>query len=209
MWIEKLWRRWTNPHNLTRIFHAREAARYGWQIGDYSYGRLRVRRWSEGGRLVIGPYCSFADNVTIFLGGNHRTDWVTTYPFSALPELWPEARGLPAAETTRGDVIIGADVWVGSGATILSGVTVGPGAVIGARAVVARDVPAYAVVVGNPARVVRLRFDEATVEALIAARWWERPRGGLVPLLPLLLSGDAAGLLAALSGTGKGAAAGN
>src|SRR5690606_21305913 len=70
MWIEKLWRRWTNPHNLTRIFHAREAARYGWQIGDYSYGRLRVRRWSEGGRLVIGPYCSFADNVTIFLGGN-------------------------------------------------------------------------------------------------------------------------------------------
>ncbi|WP_186437975.1 CatB-related O-acetyltransferase [Chelatococcus daeguensis] len=204
MWIEKLWRRWTNPHNLTRLFHAREAARFGWQIGDYSYGRLRVRRWGEGGCLVIGPYCSFADDVTVFLGGNHRTDWVTTYPFSGLPELWPEARGLPTPEATRGDVVIGADVWVGSGATILSGVTIGPGAVIGARAVVARDVPAYAVVVGNPARVVRRRFDEATVEALVATRWWERPRAELVPLMALLLSGDTAAVLAALRGAGDG-----
>ena len=88
--------------------------------------------------------------------------------------------GLPGAgadghPTTRGDITIGNDVWIGRGATVLSGVTVADGAVIGAGAVVAKDVPPYAIVVGNPARVVRYRFSDEVIEALLRIRWWEWP----------------------------------
>ena len=81
---------------------------------------------------------------------------------------------------------------------ILSGVRIGHGAVVAARAVVTRDVPPYAIVAGNPARLVRLRFDEATVEALLGTRWWELPRGSVVPLLPLLMSERIAEFVAAV-----------
>jgi acetyltransferase-like isoleucine patch superfamily enzyme len=151
MWLERLFRRWRNPHNLTRLHHAAEMARGGHEIGDYSYGRLRIRSWGEGSRLTIGRYCSFANGVTVFLGGNHRTDWISTYPFSDFADLWPEMSGRPSTLSTRGDVRIGSDVWVGAEATILSGVSIGPGAVIGAGALVTRNVPAFAVVGGNPA----------------------------------------------------------
>jgi acetyltransferase-like isoleucine patch superfamily enzyme len=190
MWLEKQLQRWRNPHNLTRVHHAAEAARRGYEIGDYSYGRLQIRSWGEGAKLTIGRYCSFADSVAIFLGGNHRTDWVSTYPFSDFPELWPEARGQGSTLSTRGDVAIGSDVWVGAGATILSGITVGHGAVIGARAVVTKDVPPYTVIGGNPATVLKLRFDEATIAALLELAWWELPREAVARLAPLLQSAD-------------------
>lgn len=195
MWFERRFRRWRNPHNLTRLHHAAEMARSGHEIGDYSYGRLRIRAWGEGSRLIIGRYCSFADGVTIFLGGNHRTDWISTYPFSDFSALWPEMKGRRSTLSTRGDVTIGSDVWVGAGATILSGVTIGHGTVIAAGALVARNVPAYAVVGGNPASVLKMRFDEATVSALIELAWWDLPRHAVARLAPLLQSGDVAGLL--------------
>jgi acetyltransferase-like isoleucine patch superfamily enzyme len=196
MWITKLRQRWTNPHNLTRLHHAREAAARGYEIGDFSYGRLQIRSWGEGARLRIGRFCSFADGVSVFLGGDHRTDWVTTYPFSDFPDLWPEMAGRPSTLTTRGDVVIGSDVWVGAGATILSGVAIGHGAVIGARAVVARDVPPYAIAAGNPAAVVKRRFDEAVVAALLELAWWDLPRDRIAALAPLLQAGDAEAAIA-------------
>jgi acetyltransferase-like isoleucine patch superfamily enzyme len=190
MWIKKLQERWTNPHNLTRLHHAAEIARFGHEIGDYSYGRLRIRSWGKGTKLRIGRFCSFADGVTIFLGGSHRTDWVTTYPFSDFEGLWPEAVGLPSTLTTRGDVSIGSDIWIGAGATILSGVNIGHGAVVATQAVVSRDVPPYAIVAGNPAKVVKLRFGEATIAALLDLAWWDLPREKIAKLIPLLQSGD-------------------
>jgi acetyltransferase-like isoleucine patch superfamily enzyme len=196
MWIERQLRRWRNPHNLTRLHHAAEAVRHGYEIGDYSYGRLQIRSWGEGAKLTIGRYCSFADGVTVFLGGNHRTDWVSTYPFSDFPELWPEARGQVSTLSTRGDVRIGSDVWVGAGATILSGVSIAHGAVIGARAVVAKDVPPYAVLGGNPATVLKLRFDEATVASLLDLAWWDLERDAVARLAPLLQGSDAQALIA-------------
>jgi acetyltransferase-like isoleucine patch superfamily enzyme len=196
MWLEKQLRRRRNPHNLTRLHHAAEAARRGYEIGDFSYGRLRLRSWGEGAKLRIGRYCAFADGVTVFLGGNHRTDWVSTYPFSDFPELWPESAGRPSTLSSRGDVTIGSDVWVGAGATILSGVTIGHGAVIGTGAVVARDVPPYAIAGGNPAAAVKLRFDEAAVAALLDLAWWDLPRDAVARLAPLLQSGDIDKLLA-------------
>ncbi len=191
-------RRGRNPHNETRIHLAALARAHGFSIGAYSYGRPKVRFPESGRRLTIGRYCSIADKVEILLGGDHRLDWASTYPFAAMRGLFPDARAPADFHASRGDVVIGHDVWLGSGCMILSGVTIGHGAVVAARAVVTRDVPAYAVVAGNPARVVRHRFDEATVAALVETAWWDRPHATVTRLVPLLQSGRIADLLAAL-----------
>lgn len=191
-------RRGRNPHNETRIHLAALARTYGFSIGSYSYGRPKVRFPESGRRLTIGRYCSIADKVEILLGGDHRLDWASTYPFAAMRGLFPDAGAPEDYHASRGDVVIGHDVWLGSGCMILSGVTVGHGAVVAARAVVTRDVPAYAVVAGNPARVVRRRFDEATVAALVETAWWDLPHDAVTRLVPLLQSGRIADLLAAL-----------
>ncbi|TXN80861.1 CatB-related O-acetyltransferase [Methylobacterium sp. WL8] len=178
-----------NPNNETRIHLEKLVRAYGFSIGAYSYGLPKVRFAESGRRLTIGRYCSIADKVEILLGGDHRLDWASTYPFAAMRGLWPGADAPADYHASRGDVSIGHDVWLGSGCMILSGVTVGHGAVVAARAVVARDVPPYAVVAGNPARVVRTRFDEATVAALVACAWWDLPHATVARLVPLLQSG--------------------
>lgn len=179
-----------NPDNQTRLHLAKLVARRPGQftIGAYTYGRPKVRFPESGARLVIGRYGSIADGVEILLGGNHELGWATTYPFPALPRLWPEAAGMTGHHTSRGDVVIGHDVWLGSQSMILSGVNIGHGAVVAARAVVTRDVPPYAVVAGNPARVVKLRFDETRIEQLLASRWWLRPAAEIRKLIPVLMS---------------------
>ena len=137
--------------------------------------------------MTIGAFCSISERVQIFLGGEHRVDWTTTYPFSV---FWPSARHIDGHPRIRGDVHIGNDVWVGSDVMIMSGVTIGDGAVVGAGTVVTKDVPPYAVVVGNPAMVARLRFSEDIVERLLALRWWDWPDSKIEQLLPLMLSAD-------------------
>ncbi len=143
-----------------------------YEIGDHTYGVPNILRWDDKTRLSIGRYCSIAGDVTIILGGNHRSDWVTTYPFNVLSGRFPNAATLTGHPATHGDVRIGNDVWIGQGATILSGVTIGDGAIIGAQAVVAKDVPPYTIVVGNPARPVRKRFDDETIQSLLSIQWW-------------------------------------
>lgn len=165
------------------------------EIGEHTYGVPSVKWWGEPVRLKIGRYCSIADNVEIFLGGNHRPDWVTTYPFSAINH-WPEAEHIVGHPSTRGDVTIGNDVWIASRAMIHSGVTIGDGAVIGAASVVRRDVPPYAIVIGNPAEVVRMRFSEAEVAALLRLKWWDWNENRVRASLPDLLSSDIRGFLA-------------
>lgn len=146
---------------------------YDYEIGDYTYGCPSVIVWDDVTRLHIGKFCSIAAGVTIMLGGNHRTDWVTTYPFNVLSQRFPNAAEIKGHPATKGDVWIGNDVWIGRGATILSGVRIGDGAVIGLNAVVSKDVEPYSIVVGNPGRVVKKRFDEKTIEALLKIRWWD------------------------------------
>jgi len=197
-------RRGRNPHNETRVHLAKLARAYGFSIGAYSYGRPKVRFPESGRRLTIGRYCSIADKVEILLGGDHRLDWVSTYPFAAMRGLFPDAQAPEDYHTSRGDVVIGHDVWLGSGCMILSGVTVGHGAVVAARAVVTRDVPPYAVVAGNPARVVRHRFDAATAEALVTAAWWDLPHADVTRLVPLLQRGDVKALIAAAGAVAAG-----
>jgi hypothetical protein len=129
------------PHSQVSPTLTRDVlAPLGYQAGDFTYGVPAVWRWGEPATLIIGKYCSLSIEIVIQLGGNHRPDFVTTYPFSAIAD-WPEAADIEGHPASKGDVRIGNDVWIGMGALILSGVTIGDGAVIAARAVVSRDVP--------------------------------------------------------------------
>lgn len=166
-------------------------------VGPHTYGPLVLRHWGAPGGYVcrVGDYCSIADNVQVFLGGYHRPDWVSMYPFGAFAK-WrgPDVR--TDHTVGRGDVVIGSDVWLGSQCMIMAGVTIGHGAVVAARAVVSRDVPPYAIVAGNPARVVKRRFDDQTIAELLAIAWWDWPEERIRQNLDLLLSGDMAAFLA-------------
>jgi acetyltransferase-like isoleucine patch superfamily enzyme len=175
-------------------FLTQNEAYSGYRVGEWSYGSPRIISWGEGATFVIGRFCSVAGGVTILLGGEHRVDWVTTYPFNV---LFKEAQGIEGHPKTKGDVTIGNDVWIGTDAFILSGVTVGDGAVIAARSVVTKDVPPYSIVAGNPARVVRYRFSQPLVGSLLRIAWWDWPLPKIVEALPLLLSHDVEAFVAA------------
>jgi acetyltransferase-like isoleucine patch superfamily enzyme len=143
-------------------------------VGRHTYGgaaRNLVRPSAEA-PIAIGAFCSIGPDVLIFGQADHPTHLASTFPLRTLL-LRPEGGNVDSV--TRGGVSIGNDVWVGARAIILSGVTVGDGAVIGAGAVVTRSVPPYAIVAGNPARLLRYRFDEATIAALLEVRWWDWP----------------------------------
>jgi acetyltransferase-like isoleucine patch superfamily enzyme len=162
-------------------------------MGEYTYtgAGFDIREFFDNS-ISIGRYCSIADRVTIFGGGEHYTDRVSTYPFGTLLGL-----GDQPDSTTRGPVIIGNDVWIGSQVTILSGVTIGDGACIGAGAVVTRDIDPYAVAYGVPARVQRYRFDPELVRRLQACAWWDWPDEKVAEYVHFLQSNDIAAFLEA------------
>jgi acetyltransferase-like isoleucine patch superfamily enzyme len=142
------------------------------EVGRHTYGIPKVFLWDNNTRLIIGNFCSIAEDVVFILGGEHRSDWKTTYPFTAFPKKWSSSIGISGHPKTKGDIIIGSDVWIGHGATILSGVNIGNGAVIGAGCVVTKDVGAFGIVAGNPARLIKYRFDSLTIEKLEKESWW-------------------------------------
>lgn len=141
-----------------------------YQVGLGTYGTPKVYDWHEGTTLTIGSYCSISFNVQIFLGGHHRTNWISTYPFSAFLE---GVKPIPGTGFSKGDVKIGSDVWLCANAVILSGVTIGHGAVVANSAVVTKDVEPYSIVGGNPAKLIGYRFDEETRQRLLESSWWE------------------------------------
>lgn len=155
-------------------------------IGAYTYGIPKVFAHS-GKSLTIGKFSSIADNVTIFLGNEHRVDFVSMYPFNVLHRQHRELSGHPKS---KGDVVIGNDVWLGYGATILSGVSVGDGAVVAAHSVVAKSIPPYAVCAGNPARVIKYRFEENDIKFLQELSWWNFEKKKLDACAYLLMSSD-------------------
>ncbi len=166
-------------------------------IGDHTYGAPILRYWQQGYKFRCGKYCSIADRVQIFMGGYHRPDWVSMYPFPAFPHWGPDVARIRGFAVGRDDVVVGNDVWIGSHATIMSGVKIGHGAVIGAHAIVSKDVPPFAVVVGNPAQIVKYRFDDVSVRELLAIAWWDWPDEKVQQHIPQLLSGDVQGFIEA------------
>lgn len=163
-----------------------------YQFGTGTYGSPKVNDWNEGSTLKVGAYTSIAGGVCIYLGGHHRTDWVSTYPFPAKIE---EAAHIPNHGGTNGDVIIGSDCWLCSQSIILSGVNVGHGAVVAAGSVVTKDVPPYAIVGGNPAQFIRWRFPEDIRDALMSAAWWDWPETEVREIAHLLCSQDLSAFL--------------
>ena len=162
------------------------------RVGRYTYGHrgITVHHWGEPAELIIGSFCSIASNVHVFLGGSHRTDRITTYPFGHIHQDIFNTHDGSGHPVTNGNVIIGNDVWLGHGATIMSGIRVGDGAVVAAMAHVVKDVPPYAIVGGNPARVIRHRFPPETIQALLSLQWWNWSDERIRRAVPLLCSDD-------------------
>jgi len=179
------------------------------EVGDYTYydDPAGVERFEEnvlyhfdftGDRLVIGRFCSIAAETRFIMnGGNHATDWFTTFPFPVFGQGWEGA--MPESWPHRGDTVVGHDVWIGYGATIMPGVSIGNGAIIATRAVVTKAVPDFAIVGGNPAEVIRYRFDETVRGALTEIAWWDWDAEKITRNVRAICSGDLEALREAAS----------
>jgi acetyltransferase-like isoleucine patch superfamily enzyme len=131
-----------------------------------------VNQWSEGAPLDMGAFCSIASNVKIFLGGNHRVDWITTLPFGHIFQTDLGGGNIQGHPATNGGVSIGNDVWIGQGVTIMSGISISDGAIIAANSAVVKNLPSYSIVGGNSSRHLKFRFiDEIT--SFLELKWWE------------------------------------
>ena len=151
-------------------------------VGEFTYGRPIVLQWDETTRLKIGKFCSIGANVQIYLGGEHHTDIVTTYPFDVLIDRQPTP--------SKGDVTIGNDVWIGNNVQILSGVTIGDGAVIGAGSVVTKKVPEFAIYGGAPAEFITYRTTAHNVKWWHQLRWWDWSLEKIAAGYDLIMSSD-------------------
>jgi virginiamycin A acetyltransferase len=157
------------------------------QVGEYTYyddpdAALEFERdaflYGYGPeRLIIGRYCAIASGVRFIISGaNHADLGPSTFPFGILGGVWAErTMDLVMSAESRGDTVVGNDVWLGYRALLMPGVAIGDGAVVAAASVVTSDVPPYAIVGGNPARVLRRRFEDDDVERLLRAAWWDWP----------------------------------
>lgn len=153
------------------------------EVGDFTYGQPIIHRWEETTKLKIGKFCSIGGNVQILLGGEHHTEWITTYPFDVFMD--------GGIAKSKGDVIIGNDVWIGNDVMIMSGVKIGDGAVIGAKSLVTKDVQAYEVVGGVPAHHIRWRYGSIHESVRVwRMSWWDWPIEKIAEAEPLLRSGN-------------------
>jgi acetyltransferase-like isoleucine patch superfamily enzyme len=140
--------------------------------GKYSYGDINIV-WENNVPVIIGNFCSIASGVSIFLAGNHRTDWVTTYPFGHIhTNIFTNFNG-EGHNNSKKTVIIGNDVWIGADVRIMSGVKIGDGAVIANNSHVVKDVEPYSIVGGNPAKFIKYRFREDQIKNLLKIKWWD------------------------------------
>lgn len=180
-------------------------------VGDYTYydDPAGVERFQDnvlyhfdfiGDTLRIGKFCAIARDVKFIMNGaNHQMNGISTYPFFIFGGGWEGAAPKPGQLPYKGDTIVGNDVWIGYDALIQPGVTIGDGAIIAARSVVTADVPPYAIVGGNPARVLRSRFSPEQEARLLAIGWWDRPIEWVTRHLDLIRGADVDALEAALA----------
>lgn len=156
--------------------------------GKYTYGisNIKLYHWGEPAKCTVGAFCSIAENCKIFLGGNHRTDRITTFPFGHIHQHIFNTFNGQGHPATNGDVTIGNDVWIGDSVTIMSGITIGNGAVVAANSHVVKNVEPYSIVGGNPAKHIKYRFTKDQIDRLERAQWWNWPDSKINSSLPLL-----------------------
>jgi virginiamycin A acetyltransferase len=169
-------------------------------VGDYSYyddpvdpegfeGNVLYNYGSD--RLIIGKFCAIATGVKFIMNGaNHKLDGISTYPFPIFGHGWETAMDKLIDLPSRGDTMIGNDVWIGYDSLIMPGVKIGDGAIVAARSVVVKDVPAYTIVGGNPAGMIKQRFSDAEIAQLLMIRWWDWEIGKITRNINLIVEGD-------------------
>ncbi len=155
-------------------------------VGDYTYyddfenvenfeKNVKYHFDFTGDKLIIGKFCMIASGVSFIMNGaNHLTDAISTYPFAIFGNGWEKAME-GKSYPNKGDIVIGNDVWIGHNATIMAGVTIGDGAIIATNSTIVKDVPPYTIVGGNPGKEIKKRFDEETINKLLALKWWDWP----------------------------------
>jgi virginiamycin A acetyltransferase len=172
------------------------------QIGDYTYfndfrlpvddvRKLLVPYMHLGApeKLIIGKFVQIANGVQfITSSANHQMDGFTTFPFAIFGEPWSSSYA--AKWPNKGDTTVGNDVWIGHEAIIMPAVTIGDGAIIATRSVVTKDVPPYAIVAGNPAKVIRKRFDDQIIASLLEIKWWNWPVDKITKNITIIVGGD-------------------
>lgn len=175
------------------------------EVGDYTYyddvddplafeNNVLYHFDMLGDKLIIGKFCALASGVKFIMNGaNHQIDPISTFPFAIFENGWEkinEGVDLAKKYPHKGDTVIGNDVWIGFEATLMPGIKVGNGAVIASKSVVTKNVPDYAIVGGNPAKVIRMRFDEATIARLLRITWWDWPADKITEHLHIINSVD-------------------
>ncbi|NGX56741.1 MAG: Virginiamycin A acetyltransferase [Candidatus Anoxychlamydiales bacterium] len=141
-------------------------------------------------KLIIGKFCAIATN-TIFItsSANHKLDGFSTYPFAIMGNGWEEQQDLSDLPN-KGDTIVGNDVWFGYDSTIMPAVKIGDGAIIASKSVVVKDVPAYCIVVGNPAKIIKKRFDDSVIEELLKIKWWDWSKEKITKNIKIIIKSD-------------------
>ncbi|MGG4130074.1 Vat family streptogramin A O-acetyltransferase [Paenibacillus illinoisensis] len=170
-------------------------------IGDYTYysdnsnppehfyDRVLHHYDFLGDRLVIGKFCAIAEGVTFIMNGaNHRMEGMTTYPFNIFGGEWERVTPTLDQLPFKGDTVLGNDVWLGQNVTIMPGVTVGDGAIVASNSTVTRNIEPYVIVGGNPAKPIKKRFDDKTIELLLELKWWDQDEEWLDTHLEQLVS---------------------
>jgi virginiamycin A acetyltransferase len=148
-----------------------------------------------GDKLIIGRFCAIAKDVKFIMNGaNHKTSGFSTYPFQIFGNGWEKVMPKEGDLPCKGDTVIGNDVWIGYEATIMPGIKIGSGAIIASKSVEVADVPAYSVVGGNPAKVIKYRFDESTIKELLEIAWWDWSAEKITESLEAIVGYDLAAL---------------
>jgi virginiamycin A acetyltransferase len=143
--------------------------------GTYFDRNVNIITWSDQYKINLGKYNSIGRDCNFFLHANHRPDWVTTSSqlLGPVNNEIAEMHMNMGHPSCKGDIIIENDVWIGAKSTIMSGVRIANGSIVGAGSVVTKDVPPYAIVAGNPARLVKMRFSDEQIESLLDIAWWD------------------------------------
>ena len=168
-------------------------------VGDYTYydDPESVENFNNnvlyhfdfiGDKLIIGKFCQIATGVKFIMNGaNHSIDGFSTFPFSAFGKDWQDT---PLTPDFKGDTVIGNDVWIGYNATIMPGIQIGDGAIIASGSIVTKDVAPYSIIGGNPAKLIRNRFDNETISKLISLAWWDWPFDKITKHAKAIVSGN-------------------